>query len=129
MRHSILAALVGLLVVLAGCVSAPPDATQSQALTQAIPSDYKAQIKERLKTTLVDPYSLRDIEMTAPQAIPIFGGTAPGVCLRFNPKNNYGAYNGMESYIIYFVDGKMRIIDHPKLTVCGPWRPAPELAG
>jgi hypothetical protein len=110
------------------CQAAPSEGAQVK-VPQTIPANYKAQIKERLKTTLVDPYSLRDLEITDPQAIPLFGGPAPGVCLRFNPKNNYGAYSGLQTYIVYFRSGKMGVIDHPKTTVCGAWRPAPELAG
>lgn len=110
------------------CQAAPSEGAQVK-VPQTIPANYKAQIKERLKTTLVDPYSLRDLEITDPQAIPLFGGSAPGVCLRFNPKNNYGAYSGLQTYIVYFRSGKMSVIDHPKTTVCGAWKPAPELAG
>ncbi|QSY98560.1 hypothetical protein J2J97_32160 (plasmid) [Rhizobium bangladeshense] len=125
MKSSYLAAL--LIAPLSACVAAPSaDAKPKQA---SIPADYKAQIKERLKTTLVDPYSLRDLEITAPQPIPYFGSSYPGVCLRFNPKNNYGAYSGMQTYIVYFAGGRMKVIDHPNVKVCGAWKPAPELAG
>ncbi|MBX5149579.1 hypothetical protein HJB78_00980 [Rhizobium lentis] len=129
MKHSIAAA--SLVALMTACMTASADAQPKAKQTpQAmIPANYKAQIKERLKTTLVDPYTLRDLEITDPQPIPYFGSSYPGVCLRFNPKNNYGAYAGMQTYIVYFKGGAMKVIDHPNVKVCGAWRPAPELAG
>ncbi len=81
-------------------------ASAAQA-ADSLPKDYKQQVNQLLRETLVDPYSILDAEMTAPTTVRLFG-SHPGVCIRFNPKNNYGAYAGLRTYAVSFADGKLQ---------------------
>lgn len=119
-------------LALASCqTTATP--TETKALVQQLPADYKAQIKEKIKTTLYDPYAVRDAEITEPTAI--FTGLAdgmhaPGVCIRFFGKNAFGAYIGQQTFSVSFRDGKVYRIMPPVYTCTDVvWRPFPELNG
>ena len=54
-----------------------------------------------------DPYSLRSVQVSQPVLVePVLGYTdnnpAWAVCLRYNPKNEYGAYAGMHTAVFFF---------------------------
>ena len=112
---------------LSACVS-EPTAQQVAQFPQQVPADYRAQVVAVMKSYLVDPYSVRDAEITGPMAVAGSPPT-PGVCARFNPKNNYGAYAGLKTFVISFKNGKALQPSEAVVTKCdtGGWRPFPEM--
>src|ERR1700761_5567679 len=90
--------------VLSGCATA---ANQTAELPPP-PANYRALIVAKLKTTLKDPYSVRDSQISQPTPMwagLLRGGTGTGVCVRLNAKNSYGAYTGLLNHKFIFVDG------------------------
>ena len=68
---------------------------------------YKPQIENEIVNMHADPYSLRSVQVSQPTLVePVFGYTdnnsAWAICLRYNPKNEYGAYAGMHTAVFYF---------------------------
>jgi hypothetical protein len=108
-------------VALAGC------ATAAKKVDEPTPADYRAQIAAIIKSGLKDPYTVRDAAIT--EAGPRTVGamvTATGVCARYNAKNSYGAYTGIQEQGYVFRDGRpISVI----ITDCdkGTFGPFPEL--
>ena len=106
LKTSICAVAVSLL--LAGCTTTSPATTA--ALASQVPADYKVQVIAYVKETMKDPYSLKSGQISAPR--PVFvglvnGGTLPGVCVRMNGKNSFGAYIGVQTMVAAFRDGRI----------------------
>jgi hypothetical protein len=101
--HRILSLLaVGLTV--AGCVSSMP-IDQIMASQKPPTPQLRNQIVEGARTFLKDPYSVRDAEISS-----IFTVNAKGyqvVCVKFNSKNGFGAYEGRETGGIGVVNGQL----------------------
>lgn len=90
-----------------------------------VPSTYKDLVSSALRSSLKDPYTVRDAQISAPSSLV---GGAQGVCVKFNAKNSYGAYAGIETDAFVFHDGKAI----PVLAVgCADlsYSPFPELEG
>lgn len=105
-------------------------ATPSFAADQ-LPPSYRSLIVAKMKTFLKDPYSVRDAEITGPMQTDYgFGGHRPGVCFRLNAKNQYGAYNGVTTYVAGF-KGRDVTVGERITTDCDShgWAPFPELNG
>ena len=107
---SILAALF----LLAGC-SGPvsPHSPEGAKLTPtyALPADYKQLVVNHMRQTLKDPYSMRDVQISAPRLHQAVVGTLWSVCVLGNGKNSYGAYIGMKPMFIVFGDSKVSMSD------------------
>jgi len=76
------------------------------------PANYRAAVKEHIKTTFFDPYSLRDVELSEPvPASMVFDGgnlvpySGWMVCLKANGKNRLGGYTGLQVTGILFQGG------------------------
>lgn len=131
------ALLIALYSPAGGCATsqtAPPDS--------APPANYRALAKEYLRTTLFDPYSVRDAQVASPQ----WGDSAylldpgPGwiICVRMNAKNRLGAYTGLKEDALLVRNGKVTISSNsivdtpsiPKLYSCrnAQWESFPELS-
>jgi len=131
------ALVIALLSPAGGCATshtAPPDS--------APPANYRALAKEYLRSTLFDPYSVRDPQVAPPQ----WGDSAylldpgPGwiICVRMNAKNRLGAYTGLKEDALLVRNGKVTISSNsivdtpsiPKLHSCrnAQWDPFPELS-
>src|SRR5262245_52344993 len=74
---------------------------------QSVPPNYKAQIIDYMRTTLKDPYSVRAAAIGPAQEVKYNWQSWPGVCVRLNAKNSYGAYSGLETLVAAFKDGKL----------------------
>lgn len=72
-----------------------------------LPTNYRQIIQENLKKYLVDPYSMRDVEISKP--IPWYAVAKHGwlVCMRANTKNRAGGYTGLTDYSFHIVGGKV----------------------
>lgn len=105
-------AIVAGLLVIGGCITGTPE-DKARAVRQ-MPADYKARVVQYYRESLKDPYSIRDAQISQP--LPIFVGRAngyyaPGVCVRLNGKNSFGAYIGLQTrYVAWLGD---RTIESP----------------
>jgi len=107
---------------------------ENKAVVSQIPNDYKQQTVAYFKKTLKDPYTVRDAEITEPTVIfvgLVNGTTAPGVCVRMNAKNSFGAYTGVEAFSVAFKSGKVFLVNPPLFDTCtkANWRAFPEMNG
>lgn len=69
---------------------------------------YRETIAQQLRQQLRDPYTVRDVGISAPA--PGFvgllnGGEAMVVCVRMNGKNAFGAYTGLQAVAVVFRNG------------------------
>ena len=100
-HHTIFALCAGL--ALAGCQ--PTNQGSVVELAAQVPTNYRAQVAEHFRKTLKDPYSVRDAEISQPTTVFVGllnGGNAPGVCVRMNAKNSFGAYIGLKTDAVVF---------------------------
>lgn len=75
-----------------------------------VPADFRAKIVAYAKQTLKDPYSIKSAEISDPREVfvgLINGGKVPGVCVRFNAKNSFGAYIGQRPFVVAFKNGSI----------------------
>lgn len=102
MKRSVIAA--ALCAVLASCQTTPP---QRNAAPATVPKNYRAVTAYFIKSTLKDPYSVRDARISAPVTLSglMIGGNKPGVCVVFNARNSFGGYVGMQSFSVAFDGG------------------------
>lgn len=96
------------------------------------PPNYRALIVEKVKSTLKDPYSIRSAQISepAPGFVGLLnGGTQMVVCTRFNAKNSFGAYTGVETFLFAFSNGKLLGMGQNALAGCEnrTYSPFPEL--
>jgi hypothetical protein len=97
---------IGLLVVLAGCAMTPR-ATNTRLDIGAQPEHYEQAIREHLRMTLLDPYSVQGFHVNGPELAscmiasghPFYGWR---VIARYNAKNAYGGYTGFRQYVYWF---------------------------
>ncbi len=118
MRKPIAALMV---LALAGC-SAPWMQPSKDALAAAdygtFPTNYEALVKERIRTTFFDSYSVQELKIGAPvkgwiKDPAITGGTFHfGYLVNFecNAKNRQGGYVGLKTTQVFIRDGSVRDI-------------------
>jgi len=130
LKFVLAAAFVGLL---SSCQTTAPTPENKAVVTQ-IPIDYKQQTVAYFRKTLKDPYTVRDAEITEPTVIfvgLVNGTTAPGVCVRMNAKNSFGAYTGVQAISVAFKAGKVFLVNPPLFDTCtkASWTAFPDLNG
>ena len=81
----------------------------------APPKDPRSIVMGYIKANFKDPYSIQDLQIGVPfrtseTAPPLLGGkTVYGYKIPFsvNAKNSYGAYNGVQQYVLFTYNGKI----------------------
>jgi hypothetical protein len=74
------------------------------------PANYREAAHEYLRTSLVDPYSVRDAQISKPRWQPAWVLTpSPGwmVCFRGNARNRMGGYLGLSDRVLVFRGGRV----------------------
>ena len=116
-------------LMLTGCV------TQQQAddvmASQRPPSaSIKAAIVKDARDYLIDPYSVRDAEISSVMDAP--GGKMQFVCVKANARNAMGGYTGRQTISVRMV-GSRPVSTNPNAYACGMpllrWYPFKELEG
>lgn len=112
------------LLILSGCASSPPTAEQLQSAEYGpYPSNWKEQVKERMKIILVDPDSVQyrfnypepkkawhdilgDEGMFSTERI--YGWRT---CFQYNAKNSLGGYVGYKDVFVFFNNGQIALFN------------------
>lgn len=115
--------LLASLLALTACASPPSPAQLADADYGPYPTNWKALVKERLESVLVDPGSA---EYRFNYPAPIQGwqnvkGPAGGfssetiygwkACFQYNAKNRMGGYGGYEDVYVFFKNGRIALFD------------------
>jgi hypothetical protein len=94
---------------LQGCATAP-----NEANVGPYPTAYREIVRDHIRTSFVDPYSIRDAQITEPNKIgqlvkkgTLTQETGWAVCVRANAKNRMGAYTGIKSTVFLIRDGRV----------------------
>jgi hypothetical protein len=72
----------------------------------AFPDHYKSDIPSAMHAYLSDPSGIRDASISEPMLKSISAGTRYLACLRFNGKQNNGAYSGERQIAAVFLAGR-----------------------
>ena len=72
----------------------------------AFPDHYKTDILSAMHAYLNDPSGIRDASISEPMLKSISAGTRYLVCLRFDGKQNNGAYSGVRQIAAVFLAGR-----------------------
>jgi hypothetical protein len=89
-------------LALAGCVT--PNAEQ----IGPFPNNYKQAVEAYVKESFFDPYSMRDVALSAPQTGHLYFQQGWVVCLQANAKNRMGGYTGMKRTALLINNGKVQ---------------------
>lgn len=134
MRNAIISLMIPAL--LAGCATSPGTTTGS---IQKPPEQYREQIRSYVKNNFKDPYSIRDAQISPPlrddNPMPLPSGLwASGfyiVCFKANAKNAFGAYTGIKTHGVIFIDGAVdSVLSNPRFeSFCAQaaYEPFPEI--
>lgn len=115
------------LLMLANCATVADDYSAVIAASQPPSPSIRSQIVRDARDYLVDPYSVRDAEISN---VATFSDGSQGVCVKANARNRMGGYSGRQTLAITIHNGVLsgNIPNHP---LCQrpdvPWRPFPEL--
>jgi len=110
---------LGFLLALGGCTTdlgpTPSDLKAQWEAQNVYPQTFKADLLAFLRTYLNDPTGVRSASVAQP-ALKDFGpGQRYIVCLRYNARDNTGAYTGMKAGAAVYVSAKLdNFVDQPK---------------
>ena len=90
-------------LALAGCVSAPEEMFAYQTPPNAA---LKAQIVNAAKDYLVDPFSVRDAEISSVMPLDKQRGLSV-VCVKANTRNRMGGYTGRQATSVRLMNGRI----------------------
>lgn len=106
----------------------------NESASAPFPPAYRETARAYLRSTLFDPYSVRDAQIAAPKLKGSFVLTDPSegwtVCVRANAKNRMGAYTGLRETVLLFRGDKVASsTEGPAPYYCGEaqYEPFPEL--
>ena len=110
-------ALAVVAVVLGGCSGSGPDVKTyltpgrvpepPPLLPTRYPDRYRTQVVDFMRTYLSNPGKVKDAFIGEP-ALKAVGGTPLYVtCVRYNPRNNANQYEGNQSNLVVFLNGKL----------------------
>ena len=113
-------------VALAACTSDPK---QDQVEPNIFPTNYKQEILDTLKNTLIDPTNVREAFVSDPFLTPGSRDQRYAVCLRYNARNFNRQYDGNVVRIAFFFGGRLNQLIEPKQDQCAKaaYKPFPEL--
>ena len=99
------AGAVSMLIFLAACQSASQNVTSNRA--GPFPENYADLVREHVRTTFFDPYSIRDASLSKPELGRFMFSGGWVVCLRANAKNRLGGYTGVSDTVFFVNQGRI----------------------
>lgn len=114
-------------IVLSGCVGTVTPENVAAAGPQ--PDNYRQKVAQSLRSSLYDPYSVRDAQISEPSVHMAMIGPLWNVCFRGNAKNRFGAYTGVDYVLFVFKGGQISTVAAESALSCqgATFGPFPEL--
>ena len=122
LRFGTATALVAVAVALAGCESggtASFGRKEEVVDPNAFPTRYKMEVAQFMRTYLNDPTKVRDASITEPVLKPVSGPPRYVSCVRYNPRNADGSYQGMQDSAAIFFGGNITQFLKATPELCG----------
>jgi hypothetical protein len=132
-RIAKLAALLLLPTALAGCAGGSDvgiSYTDDRGVAnQPYPTNYRVELLAFMKTYLNNPQGVHDAVMAEPVQRTVGGRLRYVVCLRYNPREFDGSYQGLQERGVMFVDGRLdRVVENVSDACAGAtYAPFPDL--
>lgn len=83
------------------------------------PSNYKTEIATFMRTYLENPRNVRDAYVGQPVLKPVNGQPQYITCVRYNPRNRQGQYQGTKTSLAIFLGGQITQFLDGKPEMCG----------
>ena len=104
-------ALALLLFALSGCSgtggSTRPTPAPAAADPNVLPNNHREQVVDFMRVFLVDPVKVRDAYISDPALKPYGGSTHYASCVRYNPRDSNGQYEGNTERVALFLGGRL----------------------
>jgi hypothetical protein len=105
-RHRLGLAL--LLMTLGGCARSGDAAKPAPpAEPNVLPKNYRQQVVDFMRVYLVDPVKVRDAYISEPALKAVAGSTHFVSCVRYNPRDGDGRYEGNTERMALFLGGRL----------------------
>ena len=82
-------------------------ATQLAVEPNVLPVNFRAKLLEFLQLQLTDPTGVREALVSEPRLQPFGNESRYVACLRYNSKNGYGQYTGVQEYVAIYFNGTL----------------------
>lgn len=94
-----------------------------------LPVNYRPKLIDILRERLDDPTNIRDAFIAEPALTPYGGVSRYVVCLRFNPRDAKGQYEGSKVWAAFYYAGQLTQLVAATPELCGKaaYQPFPEL--
>jgi hypothetical protein len=83
------------------------------------PERYKTQIAEFMRNSLSNPGKVKDAFVGEPALKPVAGAPLYVTCVRYNPRDNRNQYEGNQTNLVIFLDGKLSQFLPENPAMCG----------
>jgi hypothetical protein len=94
--------------------SSPPAATDANTF----PKNYREQVADFMRVSLENPVKIKDAFISEPALKPVAGMTHYVSCVRFNPRNAEGQYQGNTEQMALFLGGRLNQFLPAQREVC-----------
>ena len=99
--------LLVLALALGGCAGTGGPATPPPTDPNVLPKNHREQVADFMRTYLIDPVKVRDASISEPMLKPFSGATYYVSCVRYNPRDTGGRYEGITERVALFLGGRL----------------------
>jgi hypothetical protein len=100
-------AIAVLAISLGGCAGTVGSAKPPPVDPNAPPNNHKEQVAGFMRVHLNDPVKIRDAYISEPMLKPIGGSMHYVSCVRYNPRDSSGQYEGNTERVALFLGGRL----------------------
>lgn len=95
----------------------------------SLPPDFRNQIRDFMRTYLIDPTGVREAYVADPVMMPVAGNNRYVACVRYNARDSDKKYMGSKDSVAIFLGGRLNQFLEATREQCGAarWQPYPEL--
>jgi hypothetical protein len=98
----------GLLALMLGACSGFGGSSTPAAIDpNTFPKNYRQEVADFMRVSLEDPVKIRDAFISEPALKPVARATHYVACVRFNPRNTQGQYQGNTERMALFLGGRL----------------------
>jgi hypothetical protein len=96
-----------LVLALGGCAGTGGSATPPPTDPNVLPNNHRQQVADFMRVFLVDPTKIRDAYISEPMLKPVGVSTHYVSCVRYNPRDSSGKYEGNTERVALFLGGRL----------------------